>query len=83
MILATIRDAQSMEIALRNEYRFVSRVLQQGDFLEGIRAIVIDKDRKPVWRHRDIASVPAELIATMQRAAEGGDLDLMKWEGGA
>ncbi len=37
MILATIRDAASMEVALRNEYRFVSRVLEHGDFLEGIR----------------------------------------------
>jgi enoyl-CoA hydratase len=80
MILSTIRDATSIEIALRNEYRFVSRVLEHGDFLEGIRAIVIDKDRKPVWRHKDIASVPAELVATMRREAEGGDLDLMKWE---
>ncbi|MGV3548934.1 enoyl-CoA hydratase/isomerase family protein [Rhizobium sp.] len=80
MILAGIRDATSMEVALRNEYRFVSRVLEHGDFLEGIRAIVIDKDRKPVWRHQNIASVPADLVAMMQSPAEGGDLDLLKWE---
>ena len=69
-----------MEIALRNEYRFVSRVLEHGDFLEGIRAIVIDKDRKPVWRHENISAVPAELVALMRSGAEGGDIDLMKWE---
>ncbi|MCB1447319.1 MAG: enoyl-CoA hydratase/isomerase family protein [Rhizobiaceae bacterium] len=80
MILSVIRDAASMETALRNEYRFVSRVLEQGDFLEGIRAIVIDKDRRPVWLHRDIASVPADLVALMRREAEGGDLDLLNWE---
>ena len=80
MILSVIRDASSMEVALRNEYRFVSRVLEHGDFLEGIRAIVIDKDRKPVWRHSDIASVPADLVALMRSEAEGGDLDLFKWE---
>lgn len=80
MILSVIRGASSMEVALTNEYRFVSRVLEHGDFLEGIRAIVIDKDRKPVWRHTDISAVPDDLVAMMQSAAEGGDLDLMKWE---
>ena len=80
MILAGVRDATSMERALTNEYRFVSRVLEHGDFLEGIRAIVIDKDRKPVWRHAGIAAVPSELIERMQSAAEGGDIELLKWE---
>jgi enoyl-CoA hydratase len=80
MILAVIRDASSMETALRNEYRFVSRVLEHGDFLEGIRAIVIDKDRKPVWRHRNIDEVPGGLLVTMQAPADGGDLELTRWE---
>lgn len=80
MILSVIRSASSIATALRNEYRFVSRVLEHGDFLEGIRAIVIDKDRKPVWLHKDIASVPADLVATMRREAEGGDIDLENWE---
>lgn len=75
MILHAIRAAQSMTDALRNEYRFVSRVLEHGDFLEGIRAVVIDKDRNPVWRHKDIDSVPAETVALMIREAEGGDPD--------
>lgn len=80
MILWAIRGATSVEVALRNEYRFVSRVIEHGDFVEGIRAVVIDKDRNPAWRHKDIASVPPELVALMQGEAEGGDLDVMKWE---
>lgn len=80
MILSTVRAATSMEAALRNEYRFVSRVLEHGDFLEGIRAIVIDKDRKPVWRHAGIDAVPVDLVAMMGREAEGGDIALLKWE---
>ena len=58
----------------------IEQIAEQGDFLEGIRAIVIDKDRRPVWLHRDIASVPADLVALMRREAEGGDLDLLNWE---
>ncbi|CAN7241723.1 enoyl-CoA hydratase/isomerase family protein [Rhizobium sp. LjRoot254] len=77
MILSAVRDASSLERALRNEYRFVSRVLEHGDFVEGIRAIVIDKDRNPTWRYKDIDAVPAEIIALMRSEAEGGDPDFL------
>ena len=75
LTLAAIRNAPSLGAALIREYRFVSRALEHGDFLEGIRAIVIDKDRAPVWRFTDIASVPADLVALLQREADGGDPD--------
>ena len=42
---STIRDALDLE------YRVTWRAMEQGDFLEGIRAAIIDKDRKPVWKH--------------------------------
>lgn len=42
---AAIRDA------LELEYRFTYRAMERGDFLEGVRAAVIDKDRTPVWQH--------------------------------
>lgn len=74
--LQAIRDARqggSMDRALRNEYRFVSRSLQHSDFPEGIRAVVIDKDRKPRWRHGGIDAVPADLVALMLSPAEDGD----------
>ncbi len=39
--------------ALRQEYRFTSRSASEGDFVEGIRAAIIDKDRNPRWQSRD------------------------------
>lgn len=52
----TIRDA------LELEYRFTYRAMEHGDFLEGIRAAVIDKDRSPKWQH-DLDNPPS-LAAT-------------------
>lgn len=50
--------------ALGLEYRFTYRAMEQGDFLEGIRAAIIDKDRKPIWKH-GIGSLPDVAVAQM------------------
>lgn len=54
----TIRDALDLE------YRFTARAMQQSDFLEGIRAAIIDKDRKPVWKHT-IETLPDAAVSAM------------------
>ena len=52
--------------ALKLEYRFTFRALQQSDFLEGIRAAIIDRDRNPRWRHAFAADVTqAEITAIL------------------
>ncbi len=37
--------------ALELEYRFTFRAMEHADFIEGIRAAIIDKDRNPQWKH--------------------------------
>jgi hypothetical protein len=32
------------------------------DFIEGIRAAIVDKDRKPLWRPDQLADVTPELV---------------------
>ncbi len=56
----------SIEKALDLEYRFTSRAMEHGDFLEGIRAQIIDKDRNPQWQYADM-NVPTAAIAKMLR----------------
>lgn len=51
--------------ALRNEYRFTARSMEHGDFLEGIRAAIIDKDRSPRWRHGAPEDVTLVEVARM------------------
>lgn len=56
----------SIEKALDLEYRFTYRAMEHGDFLEGIRAAIIDKDRNPKW-HYSGTDVPMAAIAKMLR----------------
>lgn len=49
--------ANNLEYALQIEYRFTSRAQERTDFLEGIRAMVIDKDRNPTWMHKSLSEV--------------------------
>ncbi|MEM9049373.1 MAG: enoyl-CoA hydratase/isomerase family protein [Pseudomonadota bacterium] len=55
----------AMAQALRREYRFTARCMAQGDFLEGIRAQIVDKDRRPRWRHAGLDAVPPEDVKAM------------------
>lgn len=48
-IIRAVRTEPTIEAALAAEYRFTYRAQGQGDFIEGIRAAVIDKDRSPRW----------------------------------
>jgi enoyl-CoA hydratase/carnithine racemase len=73
-MLRRLGPAPGIAEALAMEYRFTSRAMEQGDFLEGIRAAIIDKDRTPKWRH---AGPPlADEVAAMLAPTEVGDLDL-------
>lgn len=57
--------APGIRTALSMEYRFTHRAMEHADFLEGIRAAIIDKDRKPRWRHADAAAVPGIEVSRM------------------
>ena len=48
----------TMARALDLEYRFTARAMEHGDFLEGIRAAIIDKDRSPKWQFADGSCAP-------------------------
>ncbi|QBX35225.1 enoyl-CoA hydratase/isomerase family protein [Paracoccus liaowanqingii] len=51
--LALVRAARAdhrMQQSLTREYRFTARATAESDFLEGVRAQIIDKDRSPRWQ---------------------------------
>jgi enoyl-CoA hydratase len=64
-LLRRLGPAPTLREALRAEYRYTWRSIAQGDFLEGIRALIIDKDRTPRWTHDRIEDVTEDEIAAM------------------
>jgi 3-hydroxyisobutyrate dehydrogenase len=64
-----------MAKALDLEYRFTSRSMEHGDFIEGIRAAIIDKDRKPKWQFCD-GAVPTAALSKMLKPLGKNALDL-------
>jgi enoyl-CoA hydratase len=65
--LAMLRPGPaSLPEAIRQEFRWTWRSMDKGDFLEGVRAQIIDKDRNPRWQHARPEDVtPAEVAAML------------------
>ena len=56
------RATRDIQEALELEFRYTHRSLEHSDFIEGIRARIIDKDNKPSWKFQSIADVPEEAV---------------------
>ena len=72
--------ALGIEDALRLEYRMVHRVLAGHEFPEGVRALLIDKDRQPRWRPATLAEVDKAAVEAHFAPLPDGDLPF-DWDG--
>ena len=65
LTLAAIRNAKSLaslDQALIVEYRLTVRLFEDGEFPEGVRALIVDKDRKPKWSPPELDGVTTEMV---------------------
>ena len=68
--------ALSFAEAMSLEFRLSQRFCAEPDFLEGVRAAVIHKDRDPQWRPASLAEVSVAHIDAYFVEPAGGDLQL-------
>ena len=61
--------------ALRTEFRIVSRIARGHDFYEGMRAVIIDKDHRPLWNPAGIECVELADVAAYFAPLPEGELD--------
>ncbi len=73
----------SLQSCLVNEFRVACRLLQSHDLLEGIRAAIVDKDRKPCWSPATLAQVEDETIAAMLRGDGEAEPVFRPWSAAA
>ncbi len=57
------RASASLEECLSREYLAALEVFDSADFVEGVRAAIIDKDRNPKWQPPDLKGVTPEIVA--------------------
>ena len=76
-IIQAARLDQQITSALDREFRYTYRCVAQGDFIEGIRAAIIDRDRAPKWQHESWGAVTEEDVAQM--TADLGK-DALRWK---
>ena len=69
--LAQLRRSASLTMAecLRLERTMVRRCLEHGEVLEGVRALVIDKDNAPQWNPPTLEEVRPEVVARFFESA--------------
>ena len=61
---------------LIQDYCVGARFLETADFREGVRALLIDKDRQPKWQPPELSGVLDLMVDNFFAVPEGGDLQL-------
>ena len=75
IFLEQMRRARGMSLAerFRMELVIAYQCIRHPDFPEGVRALLIDKDRNPAWSYPDARSVPDDLVEAHFQPAWSGD----------
>ncbi|SHI98379.1 enoyl-CoA hydratase [Tessaracoccus bendigoensis DSM 12906] len=62
--LRALIRAEKLQLSevLDQDLRLAEGMLPMGDFAEGVRAVLIDKDNNPTWRYRTLEEVPREEV---------------------
>ena len=74
--LAAIRKARkmrSLEEALNTEFLLCTNLYEDGEFIEGVRALLVDKDKAPKWKPATLEAVTVERVARQFAALADGD----------
>ncbi|MFA6267182.1 MAG: enoyl-CoA hydratase/isomerase family protein [Pseudolabrys sp.] len=78
LALAQVRFGaiHDFEACMRLEMRIVSRIVRGHDFYEGVRAVLVDKDNKPVWNPPTLNGVTSGEVNRHFASLDGLELEL-------
>lgn len=58
------------------EYKISQGFMNHTEFFEGVRALLVDKDRKPIWKHKSVSEVETSEVEWFFNRDELCPLDL-------
>jgi enoyl-CoA hydratase len=58
----TLGQGFDLEAALALEYRLTQHVMAAHDFYEGVRAMLIDRDKTPRWQPASLSELDADSV---------------------
>ena len=64
----------NFEDCMKMEFRMVTKVMNDHDFYEGVRALIIDKDNNPAWKPEAVEEVSDEEIDEFFKYLEDNEL---------
>ena len=59
----------SLKTCLASELNLSVAICEQGDFAEGVRALLVDKDKTPVWKYQELGQISPDAIESFFTAA--------------
>ncbi|NNU17692.1 enoyl-CoA hydratase/isomerase family protein [Parvularcula sp. ZS-1/3] len=72
-----LNDApEGFSACISREFCVAAHLMEGPDFLEGVRAQIIDKDRNPKWQPASLEEVTDEMVDRYFTEPEGGPLEL-------
>ena len=77
--LAALRNGRrwnALAPCLQQEFRITQTCLREHDFMEGIRAAIIDKDRNPAWQPAQLEQVSPSTVERHLTGSGESELDL-------
>lgn len=77
-IVRRARKIRRIEDCLALEYRFTYRCMSEGEFLEGVRAQIIEKDRDPRWRTARLEDIESQAVEAMLAPLGADELEFAR-----
>jgi enoyl-CoA hydratase len=59
------RKLDTLEEALAIEYRLCTHLYEHGEFIEGVRALLVDKDKRPKWNPPRLEDVTPTMVGAL------------------
>ena len=82
VVFEQIKRGRTMNLhdCFEMEFKMTQGFTEHGEFYEGVRALLVDKDRNPKWAHKSVHDVKPEEVDWFFTRPATLNLDIAKYE---